>query len=467
MQVTERSKSVKKMKKILSTYVFLCLLLLGCLWVLLDTQYINKDILVLFTFLINGFAILWNLMNSSKIGYQLRDIIYTYMFIFMFISPLIQYSTNSFPWWDTHLITNSKVVYANILILIFIMVYEFFYNKRISKTKLRIKNNKANLKDLRPIIDSMFIISLLFGGYIIFNTGFSNLFSRATNTLSISNSSVYLIVNNSFRSITVINVALNILYYHKNRKIYKKTKFIVSVILMILVNFPTATPRFWMASVYIGLIATIIRRLKNPHLLKLMIILGLIVVFPFINTFRNLTFGEAINLGIKLPLSSDYFVSGDFDSYSMLVRSINYVEDYGVSWGYQLLGNLFFFIPRSIWVSKPVGSGLTIATSLGWQFGNVSCPLIGEGYLNFGLVGVIIFAIIVAKISKYLDVKYTDKITRDEKSFELIEILFPFTLGFMFFIFRGDLLSSLSYYIGFMIPLGILYILRRIPYIKY
>jgi hypothetical protein len=34
----------------------------------------------------------------------------------------------------------------------------------------------------------------------------------------------------------------------------------------------------------------------------------------------------------------------------------------------------------------------------------------------------------------------------------VIELLYPFYIGFLFFILRGDLLSSLSYTIGFSIP---------------
>src|SRR5699024_6386774 len=123
---------------------------------------------------------------------------------------------------------------------------------------------------------------------------------------------------------------------------------------------------------------------------------------------------------------------GDFDSFSMLIRAIIVIEQRGIFWGYQLLGSLFFFIPRSIWSTKPVGSGYTVGKILNWDFTNVSMPLIGEFYMNFGQLGVIILAILLGTILKKLDSSYFQHINNSNSHISFIEIVFPFTIGFLF-----------------------------------
>lgn len=169
-----------------------------------------------------------------------------------------------------------------------------------------------------------------------------------------------------------------------------------------------------------------------------------------------------MNHGINLLPLTDAFLSGDFDSFSMLIRAIIVIEQRGIFWGYQLLGSLFFFIPRSIWSTKPVGSGYTVGKILNWDFTNVSMPLIGEFYMNFGQLGVIILAILLGTILKKLDSSYFQHINNSNSHISFIEIVFPFTIGFLFFMMRGDLLSSWGYYVGFMVPLFMVYILNRV-----
>jgi len=117
----------------------------------------------------------------------------------------------------------------------------------------------------------------------------------------------------------------------------------------------------------------------------------------------------------------------------MLVRSIIAVEQIGISWGYQLLGSIFFFIPRSIWTTKPVGSGFTVANLFGWDFDNVSMPLIGEGYSNFGVFGIVVLAIAMGALLKKIDVNYYLRLNNETEKIYFIEIIFPFTLGFFIF----------------------------------
>lgn len=454
-----------KMKKItlgtiIYIHIFFILLVLISINIFSNVNIENRDITVILTFLLNGIFISKELFRPMKFGYSLYEIVYMFLFIFMFFSPLVQYLSGSFPWEDANLITDKVILKTNFCIFIFSLIYKniyYFYKKKGHR-----ENDKKSklFKNLYLIFNILYILTIVVSMYIIVITGFSNLFARSTNSLGISNQGFSLIIQNTFRAIPVFYVGLNLIYYFKNKKIYKVTPFVIGLLLMIIVNFPTGTARFWAASIYIGILIIIIRKLKNPYLFKLIILLGLFVIFPLLNIFRRNSFSNIADVSISIPNPADAFLVGDYDSYSMLARAIIFVRKEHITYGKQLLGNLLFFIPRNLWPEKPIGSGGMIAKNFNWRFSNVSMPFIGEGYINFGFLGIIFFAIFLAVITSRADSSYESNLNKPTIS--VIELIYPFSLGFLFFIMRGDLLSSLSYYIGFLVPILLILIISKV-----
>jgi hypothetical protein len=66
-----------------------------------------------------------------------------------------------------------------------------------------------------------------------------------------------------------------------------------------------------------------------------------------------------------------------------------------------------FFVPSSIWSSKPLATGIFLADYLinnySMWFTNLSAPLAAEGYLDFGPAGVILYACILAVFVAFLN----------------------------------------------------------------
>lgn len=450
--------------RLLDKYKFLCTLIIGIAYILLNIQDgLNYSYVVFLTFIINGVLIILRLMKTCIIGYNLEDMIWIYCLSFLFISPLIQFITQMYPWGDSYIFTQELIVKSNFVVLIFIIIFiifnKFFYQ---IVAKVLKKNRHMKFNNIKFILDIAFYLSVIASVYIIYKTGFSNLFSRSTNSIDIENMSVMLIISNTFRAIPVISVALNLVYKRKYNRYHHKNKFLILLILAILINFPTGIARNKLAVVYIGLMLVLKPFYKNKYFIKYLILFGLLFIFPLVNIFRTNTFKDLVTIQIALPNPTEDFIKGDFDSYSMLARTIYYADNYSPTYGKQLLGSIFFFIPRTFWPNKPVGSGYFLATNFGWKFKNVSSPFIAEGYINFGIVGVIFFAISLAFTNAWLNTKYSSLILQNSKDVTLIEVLYPFMLGFLFFIMRGDLLSSLSYTIAFIIPAIAFYILDKI-----
>jgi len=90
-----------------------------------------------------------------------------------------------------------------------------------------------------------------------------------------------------------------------------------------------------------------------------------------------------------------------------------------------------------------------------FRFSNLSNPLVSEGYINFGIVGVILvaigLAIAILKLMTWL------------KSDNYLKKIMAFYFGMhLIFLLRGDFANGFSYYIGTLI--GVILIPKTIEY---
>jgi oligosaccharide repeat unit polymerase len=414
---------------------------------------------VIVTFLLNGSFFLIQLATISPLGFSLKEIYYLFMVIFMFVAPLIQYISGQFPWWDTYLLTNERIIYANILILLFTVLFELTYIKTSERTKTFLgKIFQKEIKYQRLYISWLLIASTFYFAYLLRKAStIVLLFSRGTYEEVFTDVSqpVMLILGITFGGISVNLLAYVIATAKRKRSSINGLLLALALLLVILENFPTGKARFWTGAVYLGIFLAWKRIIKTKNAFKVIFITSFIILFPLLNLFRAQAINEVLGSNIKPPTILETITTGDFDAYSMFVRTIAVVHEEGPTNGRQLLGNLLFFVPRSIWQNKPVGSGHEIAQRLGWSFTNLSCPLVGEAYINFGILGIPLFATVLGYVTKKLDSLYYGSIVRFSSNVLVIELLYPFYIGFLFFILRGDLLSSLSYTIGFSIPVFI------------
>lgn len=205
--------------------------------------------------------------------------------------------------------------------------------------------------------------------------------------------------------------------------------------LFLIVNFPTAISRAWLGAliISIALVVFLTSEKKSFRYFPLLLPVGLLTIFPFMHRFRRADYEPE---GALLESVVSTYSKGDFDAFAMTAHFVNYTDSvYGsITYGRQLLGTLFFWVPRQFWPSKPVGSGYHVAEQSGFQFYNVSAPLWAEGLINFSLVGVIGFMVSLGLLLRFLDLKVC--LSRDLTATNLAYV---FVSGFLFIILRGDL----------------------------
>ncbi len=373
-----------------------------------------------------------------------------FILTFLCFAPFVQYISGKFPLWLSRE-DEFSICFANTFILTWMVFYQFGYSvKKFRPDKLfsSLKRFEIGRKGVYTSIYLSFIILILF--LLVF--GLKNLLIRGAYReilLSIRYNPLIIIINSFLRYIPLLSLAGLILL--KNKWTNKREWWILLtalILINLLVNNPLASPRYWAGAVIIGFTAMLLRKLnRGKGCLSAMLIIGIFLVFPLTSVLRHRT-AETVSLSdFKLSQLKTAYTSPHFDAYEMSVHTIQYVAKDGITWGKQLSGPLLFWIPRALWKGKPAGSGGVIARYFSYPQINLSCPLPFEGYINFGVIGLIVFAYLTGLLFSLLD-EYHWKVSTPTSS-DILSVYYPFLLVFGFFAMRGDLMSSFSYTIMF------------------
>lgn len=209
------------------------------------------------------------------------------------------------------------------------------------------------------------------------------------------------------------------------------------VCLFLCVN-PISSPRYVFGTVLFAVLTSLgaFSALGRFRFGAMFAVFGMVYLFPLMDLFRSsLTPGEQS----KGPLES--MLSGDFDSWSQITNAVEYTESYGHAWGYQLLGVVFFWVPRGIWPSKPIDTGSVLADFKLYDFRNLSAPLWGELLVNGGWVLLIVGMFLVGLFIRRMD-KRVELTLRTSAVPGVLGSILPF---YMLLLLRGSLLQSMAF----------------------
>ncbi len=382
---------------------------------------------------------------DDKYPYSLKKIFFLFSYFFFGVAPIVQfYSRSSF--YGGRELKEVEYFLMNTLLILIIIIYNFLYNKFFRQIQVhKIVVNKYNLNKATPkqvlILIFLSIFSLVTTFYFL-DFDINKMFFRGlygeeeSGVASISSSSAMALMQ-TIRPISI----LCLMYYLStpNRKIFIS---ILLLIIAILTIFPTSVARFYAAAVYLPLVLISFKFTKIKNLFSLLFMSGLLFVFPFLNNFRYFD----VNQKIKFEFEFDMFSSAHFDSYYNF--SLILFEDL-ITYGRQLIGVLLFWVPRSVWENKPIGSGAFLAKEVNLIWENISANYFAEGFINFGFVGILLFLIIISYVTALIDKKYWKFFYREENNF--FQVLYFIILSMLFFAMRGDLLSSTAFTVGFIV----------------
>ena len=334
------------------------------------------------------------LFKYSKYPFSLNNIIHLFFLFFFGLAPALQFKQNIVFWGSINYLTPSDYIVGNCTLLIVLLLYNLGYSffkrknlldvnktnqQKISKLPFKNEVNKSILLIISVSSFLLFAYSksfdllaiLLRGGYL-----------EVEETNPITNNSIALIINIFIRPMPLI-----CLYIYKVFDKNKKIKFfeICLIALTLFSNAPTGMARFLAAALYIPILLVYFKPLSKKLNFTILFCFGLLTVFPFLNQFRYID-----QIDGEFGLNTEMFTSEGFDCYQ---NTINVIKHESITNGNQLAGVILFFVPRSFWPTKPIGSGAYFAEEKNYDFSNISMSFFGEGYINAGFIGVFIFTV--------------------------------------------------------------------------
>jgi hypothetical protein len=237
-----------------------------------------------------------------------------------------------------------------------------------------------------------------------------------------------------------------IFYIHAVRMLRSSLNLLDSALMValvglnVIVNNPISNSRYWTLAVLFGLIMPLIGARKSFFNLA---IIGGVVAAIFLFPLSDITRRAAGTGGAMLQSDSVWRMisTKDYDQFSMLANTLGFTRDEGFTWGNQFLGALLFWVPRVLWPTKPLDSGVEVGLWMNSANVNLSSPLWAEAWINFGVAGVIVTFAVLGLLSRKLDSGFgAGALSAGSVGYLGVSIF----SGYMFILLRGSLLQSMG-----------------------
>jgi O-antigen polysaccharide polymerase Wzy len=384
---------------------------------------------------------------------------YVFSLIFLNLLPWLHY-TNSILIWRLTAIPESIYFLLNAMLLLSHCIVFLFYLKGVLPSS-RNAGYTATKKKSSPLI-SFLLLGMSASGFLLLL--FLNEFSL--NSLLVRG------LDYEFRNRAIDSSSLNLLLSQVSRVLpffcflyatmcidgSRLLKIVLFTILLFSV-FPTGVARYMVGMIYVPLALIYFTKFRQGGLFTTLLIAALLFIFPFLDQFREFAGFDTLKI---LP-SIDFFYAAHFDAYENFASAI---EMQFVTYGWQLIGVILFYVPRIFWPEKPIGSGQEMAEQLRYVFDNISMPFLGEGYVNFGIIGILLFAVILGFVFFKLDRFFAASVANFTGN-SYITAFYFYLIGALFFVLRGDLLSSFAFTVaGVVVAFTVFKVMATVSQVK-
>ena len=390
---------------------------------------------------------------AERPGLNLATSFYGFSLIALCLLPIAEYKMEIRYWGGTYL-SDSAYIKTSLLVLLSIVSFRLGYEVQIKqKYTNTLSNLNTSISQLQGKLALKTIIFLITPCLYILASYNYDLIALQFRGMGEEIESVF-IFELFFIKPLIFNIfffyLLTIKYNSKNKWIEKTLLFFA---LLFFVN-PLSVARFLSFCLFVPLLYLLLEyRRNNSYLFINMVFFGLIFIFPILDIFRWFTLLDTFDVSKNFNL--DYYFAGHFDAFQNFAR----IVDLDIhTYGHQILGAIFFFIPRSIWVTKPVGSGFLLAKQAGLSFDNISMPLVSELYLDFSFIGVFIGIFLLGFFYRRIDDKMATIKSMDSLSTILKMIAYSEFCCLQFYLLRGNLLGAFAFSSSIMLSVFVVYI---------
>jgi hypothetical protein len=389
---------------------------------------------------------------------------WVFSYVWLGLVPLVQLAAGDYPWPGGY--DEWVSVYALAIVLLGFGAYDFGswlgglcyheYGDRLLPYSFSLSKRRAYLLSLFAVVVAVIAVQHLGGAEVILG---ATRYALNQTTDPEAPKAAELIWGTLLRVPAYIAL-LTLWWIWLNRKWVltsrrQKVRHIAALLLLLalnlVVNDPVSLNRFYLGTILFSFVVISLswneRRSFGVWVVSL--VFALVVIFPYLDIFRD---AEHVSFDLA-PVTTQIASNGDYDAFQQIANTVVFVSDDGITYGNQLLGAVFFWIPRAIWPDKPVGSGQLVAEHLGYGFTNLSSPLWAESYINAGLIGVVAILLVYGLVTSLLQQSYVA--STKTRGLTFIGGLVPILAGFQFFLLRGDLQNGVAY----MAPMVLFYLM--------
>lgn len=233
-----------------------------------------------------------------------------------------------------------------------------------------------------------------------------------------------------------------LLKLRRNRGEKPKTEatavLVIALAALFLTVNPITSPRYVFGTVLLAVLtaAGMSATKRRFRVVALTALAGIVIIFPVADLFR---YSDSTH--VKSSNVFESLTSPDFDAFSQINNSVRYVERHGVNYGEQSLGVALFWVPRSVWPEKPMGTGPLLAESQGYSVSNLSAPLWAEFYVDGAWLALAIGMFGTGWLIRRGDERAITALKREAVP-GVLACIMPF---YLIILLRGDLMQAMSY----------------------
>ncbi len=383
---------------------------------------------------------------------QLRPVLYFFCFYFLYgllVPSIYQLSMNKFPWPSFVVYNELLIAQACGVVVASVVAGLIGYRIGMPRDSEKVQAASAPKTNALPSLAVLAVLSVAAAAICLAAFGPGVLFeSRGEASAEMRANKVgfegYFLSVARAMAITFLTVALVALRFHwnKNRGPYL---WMVAIALGVafFVNFPLSLARFQLLGFLLAVLLAVDSRVFRAIVTFSFVgpVLGYIAA-PLIDQLTRTTRSR---LDLELPELATYMTHGDVDGFQSVMNAIHYVHTEGLQWGYHLFSSILFWVPRGLWWDKAAPVGQIASAKAGYYFTNISMPLPGELFSDFGYLGVVMGMLLLGAVAGRLDKAYDSFVSSKEStSITLMPILAIVLSAYLIILLRGSLQAVIS-----------------------
>jgi len=426
--------------------------LLALFIVLLELIFINSMASAGVEFVVSSVAVTVALLIQLRFavrttaGSPADMVVFIFNWLFLDLAPKVQLMSMPQRLINTSTVAVDRVALTNLVCALFMVAFTLFYGFLSKRSEAERRMDPAPATSPQEFTGGAVGLALI-ACVCVVGLLAPSAYASIENAVAASPASLIL-----KRCLLFLPSATLLILLHETVRSGRKLTFsrtcvlLVLLLLVLITENPYTEKRNALGPLYTALLLMAFPQVFSTWARRMwLLVSGMVLVFPAIAIFTH-NHRQAV-ADVSLTQVSDqivdHYFSINYDSWANIYTAVEIVKVHGVQWGHQLLGSLLFFVPSALWTTKPLATGIFLADYLivnySMWFTNLSTPLIAEGYLDFGPVGVVAYAGVAAVVVTLLN-----KIARRSTRW----VWYPMAVYgavFLMIVLRGSLMIALGF----------------------